>query len=222
MMKKLIPISLIALSASSIQAETVKQAGLMTDYLFRGITRTDNEMAVYIQTTTNIENAYYGIKFINIDTEDDSEGLPVEMDVRFGYNNQFDSFNIDLEVITYNYLVDTLEDETEFKLGTALSDSLDLNFYRGIKQKTWYVELDYEKFLSNRLYLDASLGLWESDDADDNAITARAELGRDFPELYGIDIYLAVDHTTDSTPFGNSNDEDEAETEYVIGLRKNF
>lgn len=221
-MKQVIATSLMILTTVNIQAETVKQAGLMTDYLFRGITRTDNSLAVYAKATETIGNAYAGIKFINIDTGDDAEGLPVEMDVSFGYNNQFDNFNIDLEVITYNYLVDTIGDETEFKIGTSLTQNLDLALYRGIKNKTWYPELVYEVFLSNQLYLDATVGYWLPDNTDDSAFTARAELGRDLPEFYGIDIYVALDFISDSTPFGNSNDNDDSETKVVFGLRKNL
>ena len=103
-----------------------------------------------------------------------------------------------------------------------MTKNLDFAVYRGIKNNTWYPELAYEKFLSNRLYLDATLGYWMKDDVDDRAITARAELGRDFPELGGVDIYAAVDYISDSTPFGYDGDNDDDNTEFVIGLRKNF
>jgi uncharacterized protein (TIGR02001 family) len=221
-MKKLITVSIIGLAAMSTQAQAEKQIGLMTDYLFRGITQTDNDLAVYFKATEQIGNAYAGIHFINIDASDDAEGFPVEMDVNFGYNNQFDGFNIDLEVITYNYLIDEKGDETEFKIGTTLTKNLDLALYRGIKNKTWYPELSYEAFLSNRLYLNTSIGYWMPDDSNDTALTARAELGRDFPELYGVDIYAALDFISDSTPFGGTNDKDDSNTEFLIGVRKNF
>ena len=221
-MRKLIATFLMVISASSVQAETVKQIGLMTDYLFRGITRTDNNLAAYFNATGTINNAYGGIKFINIETGDDAEGFPAEMDVNVGYNNQFEHFNIDLEVITYNFLVDTMQDETEFKIGTSPLEGLDLSVYRGIKKKTWYPEVNYEKELVHKVYLDASLGFWLPDDADDSALTARIELGRDFPEFYGVDFYAAVDYISDSTPFGYNGDEDDAGTEFVFGARKNF
>ena len=221
-MHKLIITSLIALAATGAQAQTTKQIGLMTDYLFRGITQTDNGLAVYGQAVHSVGNAYAAANFINIEAPDNAEGIPVEMDISFGYNNKFDNFNIDLEVITYNFLVDSKGDETEFKIGTSFTKNLDFAVYRGIKNNTWYPELAYEKFLSNRLYLDSTLGYWLPDDADDTAITARVELGRDFPELYGVDIYVAVDYISDSTPFGNRNDNDDDNTEFVIGLRKNL
>ena len=157
---------------------------------------------------------------INIEDNDDAEGVPAELDMNFGYNNKFDSFNIDLEVITYNFLLDSVDDETEFKIGTSPLKGLDISLYRGIKQNTWYPEVTYEKTIKYRIYLDAAVGFWLPDDGD-SALTARVELGRDFPELYGIDIYAGVDYISDSTPFVDDN-YDEDETEFVFGVRKNF
>lgn len=221
-MKKLFVIFVILLAGLAVEAKTSYQAGLMTDYLFRGITQTDNSPAVYLQVENKFGNAYGGVYTINVDVPEDAEGLPVEMDVYFGYNNQFGTFNIDVEVITYNYLVDKLDDKTEFKLSTTPIKGLNIALYRGIKKKTWYPQVKYEKFLPYRLYLDVIAGYWTQDDADDSAVTARVELARDFPEFYGIDIYLALDYISDSTPFGNDNDEDDSEQEVVLGIRKNF
>ncbi|TXR51829.1 TorF family putative porin [Reinekea thalattae] len=221
-MNKLFFASAALVLAASTQAATVKQAGIMSDYLFRGISQTNHDIGVYVKATNTNKNAYSSIRFININASEEAEGVPVEMDVNFGYNMQFDDFNIDLEVITYNYLVDTRSDETEFKIGTSLNNVLDINLYRGIKRNTWYPELVLEKYLSNRLYLDASAGVWLKDDVDDIGITGHVELGRDFPELYGIDIYVGASAISDSTPFGGEYDQDEEDINYLFGLRKNF
>jgi len=221
-MKQIIAMFLMVIATSTIQAKTVKQVGLMSDYLFRGITLTDNSLAAYLKASGNVGNAYGGVKAINIEAADNAEGIPVEMDVNFGYNNNFEHFNLDLEVITYNFLVDTITDETEFKIGTSPLKGLDISLYRGIKKKTWYPEIAYENELVHKVYLDASVGFWLPDDEDDSALTARVELGRDFPEFYGVDFYVAVDYISDSTPFGYNNDNDDAETEFVFGVRKNF
>lgn len=221
MYKLLTSLMLLAI-ANGAQAATVKQAGIMSDYLFRGMSQTNHEIGVYVKATNTNRNAYSSIRFINIDTVEDAEGVPIEMDVNFGYNMIFDDFNIDFEVITYNYLVDTRNDETEFKIGTSLNSVLDINLYRGIKRNTWYPEVVLEKYLSNRLYLDASAGVWLKDDTDDSGITGHVELGRDFPELYGIDIYIGASAISDSTPFGGEYDQDEEDINYLLGLRKNF
>lgn len=219
-------LALPALLALTIPAQaanrTTYNAALVSDYLFRGLTRTDNGPAIQGGADVVNGNAYGGIWFSNVDMPDHAEGLPVEMDVYFGYNNQFDGFNLDMEVLTYNYLNDGISDETEFKLGTSPVKGLDINIYRGVKGKTWYPEVTYEKFLPQRLYLDLAAGYWLPDDGDDSALTLRAELARDFPELSNIDLFIAADYISDETPFGNKNDDDDSELTFLFGVRKNF
>ena len=221
-MKKLITIFLMLLVTTSTQAETIKQIGFMSNYLFRGITRTDNDFAVYLKATGNVGKAYGSAGIINIESVDGAEGIPAELDVNFGYNNEFDNFNIDLEVITFNFLLDSQQDETEFKIGTSPLKGLDVSLYRGIKKNTWYPEVTYEKTLKYKIYLDAAVGFWLPDNSNDSALTGHVELGRDFPEFYGVDIYVGIDYISDTTPFGNDNDEDDAGTELIFGVRKNF
>ncbi|WP_430461652.1 TorF family putative porin [Thalassolituus sp. LLYu03] len=208
--------------AVSAAAAPAYNAGLVTDYLFRGLTQTDHGVALQGGADIKNGNAYGGVWFSNVETPDGSEGLPVEMDVYFGYNNQFSKFNLDMEVLTYNYLNDSIGDETEFKIGSTLAKGLDVNLYRGVKGKTWFPEVTYEMFLPERLYLDVSAGLWIQDDADDEGLTARAELGRDFPELHGIDLYVGASYISDDTPFGDNNDQDDSDLRFFAGVRKNF
>ncbi|MDK2778753.1 MAG: TorF family putative porin [Pseudomonadota bacterium] len=220
--KALLLPALFTLSVPAFAANPAYNVALVSDYLFRGLTQTDNGPAIQGGADVRNGNAYGGIWFSNVDTPDDSEGLPVEMDVYFGYNNQFGSFNLDMEVLTYNYLNDSIADETEFKLGTSPAKGLAINIYRGVKGKTWYPEVTYEKFLPYRLYLDLAAGYWTQDDADDDAFTARAELARDFPELGHIDLFVGADFISDETPFGDDADEDDSELTFVVGIRKNF
>lgn len=209
-------------SAARAEIKTTRNIALVSDYLFRGVTQTDNGVAIQGGVDASKGNAYGGIWFSNIDAGKKAEGLPVEMDVSFGYNNQFNGFNIDVEMITRNFLVDTKGDETEFRIGTSPVKGLDINLYRGIKRKFWYPEVKYEHFLPNRLYLDVASGIWMVDDAkkDDKVLTARVELGRDFPEFNQVDIFLALDYISDKAP-GNSN-KDNSKVKAIIGVRKNF
>lgn len=212
----------LALSSAAYAAKPDYNAAFVSNYLFRGLAQTDDGPALQGGADVKEGNAYAGAWFSNVEKPDGAEGLPVEMDVYFGYNNQFDGFNLDMGVITYNYLNDATGDETEFKLGTSPAKGLDINVYRGIKNKTWYPEVTFEKYLPQRLYLDIAVGLWMQDDADDKALTARAELARDFPEFHSIDLFVAADFISDETPFGDDNDKDDSDLNVVIGIRKNF
>lgn len=218
--------ALLALPAllltGSVLAAPVYNAGIVTDYLFRGLTMTDHGPAIQGGADVKNGNAYAGVWFSNVDTPDGSEGLPVEMDVYFGYKHPFSKFSLDTGVITYNYLNDSIGDETEFKLGASVGKGLNINLYRGVKGKTWFPEVALELFLPERFYLDVSAGLWLQDDADDEGLTARAELGRDFPELHGIDLYVGASYISDETPFGDNNDQDDSDLRFLLGVRKNF
>ncbi|ASP40718.1 hypothetical protein CHH28_19485 [Bacterioplanes sanyensis] len=212
----------LLLAAATVEAQPRYNLALVSDYIFRGLTKTDHEPALQGGTDVKRGDAYAGIWFSNIDTPDESEGIPVEMDAYFGYNHRFGGFNLDTSVITYNYLVDSLQDETEFRLATNPSKGWELSVARGIKQKTWYPEIRYEQYLQHRLYLDLIAGVWLADDADDKGISLRAELARDFPEFYSIDLFVAADYISDETPFGMDNDKDDSDFQVVFGIRKNF
>lgn len=227
-MKSLLVISIFSLlmftpQTTQAKSKTRYHVALVSDYLFRGITRTQHNFAGQAGARLQTGNAYAGVWVSNIHVPKESEGIPVEMDVYFGYNNRFTkNFNLDFTVITYNYLNDSLGDDTEFKIGTSLTKGLEINLYRAIKSKMWYPEIHYEHFFPYRLYADFSAGLWLPDNTEDKALHARAELARDFPELAHIDLFIAVDGITDTTPFGDNNDKDESEATFLFGVRKKF
>lgn len=214
-------ISLVSI-ASFTQAKTSKNISLVSDYVWRGVSQTDNGPALQGGMDYKNGSAYASVWFSNIEDQSGSEGLPLEMDVSFGYNHKFTGFNIDTSVITYNYLNDSTGDRTEFRFATSINKEIEIAIHREVKTKYWYPEIIFEKYLANRLYFDASIGYWNADNADDDAFSFHAELARDFPEFNHIDIFISANHITDETPFGGTTDNDDAETLFVIGVRKRF
>jgi len=221
MQSKIIGILLLSCLAGLTQAKTTKNIALVSDYVWRGISQTDNGPALQGGADYRNGNAYAGVWLSNVEDAPGSEGLPVEMDVSFGYNHVFSGFNIDTSVITYNYLNDSTPDQTEFRFATSLSKSLEIAFHREVKTKYWYPEIIFEKYLANRLYLDASVGYWLYDDSDDDAFTFRVELARDFPEFNHLDVFIGASFISDETPDAD-NGNDEEETLLIFGLRKRF
>jgi uncharacterized protein (TIGR02001 family) len=205
-----------------VQAKTTHNVSLISDYLYRGISQTDNSPAIQGGSAYKSGNAYASVWFSNVEDDSGSEGLPVEMDVNFGYNNQFDGFNLDTSVITYNYLNDSTSDRTEFRFATSISKEIEIAIHREVKTKYWYPEIIFEKYLANRLYFDAAIGYWSPDSGSDDALTFRAEIARDFPEFNHVDIFVGVSHITDNTPIGNNTDSDDNDTSFIFGIRKNF
>ena len=208
--------------AAVSQAQTSKNVSLVSDYIYRGLSQTDNSPAIQGGADYKNGNAYASVWFSNVEDASGSEGFPVEMDVTFGYNNKFDGFNLDTSVITYNYLNDKTPDQTEFRVATSINKEIEVALHREVKTKYWYPEIIFEKYLANRLYFDAAIGYWNADDADDDALTFRAEIARDFPEFHHVDIFAGISHITDETPFGMAGDSDDGDTLFVLGVRKRF
>ena len=223
-MNKLVTLTtgtLLAITTLGANAEEFsKNAAFVTDYVWRGLSQTDNNAAVQAGSDYKNGNAYASVWLSNVDDGTDAEGMPVEMDVSFGYNNKFETFNLDTSITTYNYLHDQTPDLTEFRVASTITKGLEVALNREIKAKYWYPEVNYEKFLPHRLYLDLSAGFWSFDDAD-TAITFRAELARDFPEFHHIDLFGAVTYISDDTVLIDDSQED-AETLVLVGIRKRF
>jgi len=218
---KIITVALLLACTAFTQAKTTHNISLVSDYVWRGMSKTDNGPALQGGSEYKNGNAYASVWFSNIENVSNAEGLPIEMDVTFGYNNKFNAFNLDTSVITYNYLNDSA-DYTEFRFATSISKSIEIAIHREVKTKYWYSEIVFEKYLANRLYFDASIGYWNADNADDDALTFRAEIARDFPELNHLDIFIGVSHITDKTPNGMNTDNDDDETLFILGIRKKF
>ena len=219
--KTLAVMSLLTL-AGLAQAQTSNNISLVNDYVFRGISATDNGPALQGGIDYKNGNAYGSVWLSNVEDSPGAEGLPIEMDVSFGYDHKFSGFNLDTRIITYNYLNDADLDRTEFRLGSNITKEIEIALHREVKTNYWYPEIIFEKYLANRLYFDAAIGYWSFDDADDDAFTVRAELARDFPEFHHIDIFVGVSHITDETPMGNDADNDDSETLLLLGIRKRF
>lgn len=209
------------LLSSMTQAKTVNNIALVNDYVWRGLSQTDNGPALQGGVDYTNGNAYASVWLSNIEAPSGSEGLPIEMDVSFGYNHKFDGFNLDTSVITYNYLNDSSADRTEFRFAASISKSIEIALHREVKTKYWYPEVIIEKYLSNRLYLDAAVGYWNADDSDDDAFTFRVELARDFPEFKHLDVFIGVSFISDETPFIDAGNNDE-DTLLILGIRKRF
>lgn len=114
MKKLLLGLSVVALSAStyslSAKAETQLgdftfsgNAGIVTDYVFRGISQSDEGPAV--QGGFDVGHAsglYAGIWGSNVDFNDEDEAS-VEIDYYLGYSGEVSGFNYDVGALYYSY-----------------------------------------------------------------------------------------------------------------------
>jgi uncharacterized protein (TIGR02001 family) len=79
-------------------------AAIASDYVFRGVSQTDEEAALQLGADLNFDNGFYvGVWASNVDFG--SGGPDVEVDTYIGWNTDLsDSWNLDLMLNRYNYL----------------------------------------------------------------------------------------------------------------------
>ena len=101
---------LVCLFPVSVKADTQLgdfnvsgSAALLTDYVFRGVSQTDEGPTIQggfkVAHTTGL---YAGIFGANVDFNDGDEAN-IELDYYFGYANEYEGFSYDLGFIYYNY-----------------------------------------------------------------------------------------------------------------------
>lgn len=79
-------------------------AALTSDYVFRGVSQTDEEPALQLGADLNFDNGFYvGAWGSNVDFGDG--GPDIELDTYLGWNHDLsDAWNLDLMLTRYNYL----------------------------------------------------------------------------------------------------------------------
>ncbi|RLA04491.1 MAG: hypothetical protein DRQ60_09615 [Gammaproteobacteria bacterium] len=103
-MKKIALSSLIgaALLASTAQAEITANVALATDYMFRGISQTDNSAAISGGFDYGYEGFYAGVWASNVD-ENFYPGANVEIDTYLGWGGTSNDLSYDVGFLRYNY-----------------------------------------------------------------------------------------------------------------------
>jgi uncharacterized protein (TIGR02001 family) len=72
-----------------------------TNYIFRGISQTDNNPAIFGKAMVSYQDFYVGVGGENVDFSHRNEG---EYDLSAGWKPTFDDFNFDLGMIRYGYI----------------------------------------------------------------------------------------------------------------------
>jgi len=151
-----------ALTTQAAQAEVSFNAALVTDYVFRGFSYSDNGPALQGGVDFAHESGLYvGTWLSNVDDGTDTD---VEYDVYVGYGMEANGLEIDLGYTTYNFIdagADTAEVYANVTKG-AITASIyhDIDAY-----KTTHLGLAHSSELPNDLALDLSAGyLLDNDD----------------------------------------------------------
>ncbi|WP_417499489.1 TorF family putative porin [Methylophaga sp.] len=185
--------SAMAWESEDGQHSTSATVGLFSDYLFRGISFTDEDPA--IQGSFDYAHAsglYAGVWASNLSTADDSS---IEIDGYVGYGNVFGDSGVGYDVSVVRY----------FYPGSSDSDT-DYNEY--------FASLSYS-------YFTAMVGYTPEWGGDDDIDEIYYNLSFDYELPYGIALNAAVGYTDSDRNDGDSSLSD-SYVDYTIGLSKPF
>ncbi len=150
----------LALSATPMWAAQISTNLTATsNYIWRGVTQTDDAAAVQGGVDYTINKHFYtGAWTSNIASD-------TELDIYGGYTNKFGAFDFDAGIITYQYLGDSgTDDFTEIYAGTVYKNysakvSVDIN------ETNIYIEGAADFELPSKYVLTAHVGIYSFDQA---------------------------------------------------------
>ena len=164
MKKSLLATALMAASTATV-AEISGNVALVTDYVFRGISQTDNGPAIqggfdyahdsgfYVGTwASNVSEEFFKGGTCSAGTKgcDDPQ---IELDLYAGYSGEYKGFGYDIGYLRYEYPGFGTADTNEYYISGSYSDfSLSFNYsdelnFLPSNQSAWYMKGAYETTL---------------------------------------------------------------------------
>ncbi|GLS82179.1 TorF family putative porin [Paraferrimonas haliotis] len=214
MMKRTISASLLALSLG-YTAPTLAQesphsfsgnAALVSNYLFRGVTLSDDKPALQVGGDYEHASGFYaGVWGSSYDNGGDTE---VEVDWWGGYSFAInDDISLDFSATRY-YYYDVGGHTTEYKAAADLYGA-NVAAHYDVTLKSWYFEANYDFALAEALTLTPHAGIVRPDEDDaDSAYDLGVTLD------YGFNDYLGV--------FAGVVYHEEEKEAYVVGVTASF
>ncbi|MGV6851668.1 MAG: TorF family putative porin [bacterium] len=142
MKKSLIALPLLAIISTSAFAEVTGNVSVTSDYIFRGLSQTNNQPAVQGGIDYSSESGFYAGTWASNTDFDATGSSGAELDLYAGFTGEVDGFGYDLGFVTYQYP----------KLGDSLEE-LYIGFTYNIVGLTYYYDWD-----NKASYIDGSLG----------------------------------------------------------------
>ena len=249
MMKKtLIATALMAASTATV-AEISGNVGLVSDYIFRGVSQTDNQIAIQGGFDyAHDSGLYIGTWASNVDSSffDNGRDPQIELDLYAGYSGEFQSFGYDVGFIRYEYPSADSVDTNEWyakgsystgdygDLSVAVNYSPKLQFILS-NQSAWYYKAGYDVTLPwYEIGLSAHVGYSTGDAFDMDAIDALSGdsgLGDSYTDwsiglsksVYGVDLGLTYTDLSDiEFQDGTDCNDDWCDSKVVFSISKSL
>ena len=229
MRKHMISLALLALMPLAAQAQEDDGSGFSwnaaatSEYMFRGISQTDDKPAVQLGAGYSFSNGLYvGAWASNVDF---GESTDAEVDTFVGWNGDVnDTFNLDVQLVRYNYVgeptgVDYAYNELIGKATIAEDYTVTLGYtndYLNSSENSVYTAVGGSWDVGNEVNLTAGLGYTTNSGPLDNYADYSVGVNRDFgPVNIGVG-YIGTDNKGE-TIFGKDNAEDKFVVTFAFG-----
>jgi len=180
MMKKtLIAGAVLAATSTAAMAEISGNVSLLSDYAFRGVSQTDEQMALQGGLDYAHESGFYlGTWASNVDSSffNDAQDPQLEVDVYAGFSGELaNGIGYDLGILHYDYPGSDSSDTDELYIsGSMAGFTVSLNYsdelaFLGSTESAWYLAAGYEMSLANDIGLALHIGLSDGDAFDGGA-----------------------------------------------------
>jgi uncharacterized protein (TIGR02001 family) len=232
--------ALLTVVSSTALAEVTANGSVTNNYLWRGLTQSNNEAAVQGGIDFVSENGFYiGTWASNVEYASD-DGYSYEHDVYFGYSGGSDDFSWDVGYLYYNY-----DDSQKFDFGEIYgsigvggfsatlsilanteadepSPSLDYGF-----GEAYYLSLDYGFELENGMGISFHVGQHDGDFVDAfNGIAVNGDASYiDYNVTFSVDNFSLMVSDTDlpsSGCFACGGYLDNGEMKFVVSYGMDF
>ncbi len=169
---KCLLISYVLFASFNIRAEVSYNVTFVTDYLFEGITQTDNSPALQANVDYGHDSGFYvGAWGSNVDFGSDASGL--ELDLYLGFaGSMTDNLEFDFGYVEYLYLNDDNvldgSEFSEFYAKFTLMENTKLSLWFDDDKDLWggsstRIKIEHTIFLPNDYNLDLSVHNWSTD-----------------------------------------------------------
>lgn len=229
MRKHLISMALLALMPLAAQAQEDDGSGFnwnaaaTSEYMFRGISQTDDHPAIQAGAGYSFSNGFYvGGWASNVDF---GESTDAEIDTFVGWNGDLnDTFNLDVQLVRYNYIgepdgVDYAYNELIGKVSFAENYSATLGYtndFLNTDTDSFYGAVGGSWAVGNEVNLTAGLGYTTVEGPEDGYLDYSVGVNRDFgPVNIGLG-YIGTDSSGEDL-FGKDNAEDKFVLTFAVG-----
>lgn len=233
MMKTLVATAVLA-SSSAAMAEISGNVGLYSDYAFRGVSQTDEQIALQGGFDYAHDSGFYigtWASNVNSDFFNDAQDPQLEVDVYAGFSGETaGGIGYDFGILHYDYPgADAADTDELYVSGSMAGFTLSLNYsdelsFVGSKESAYYIAAGYDYGLPQDVGLSLHVGLSDGDAFDPSKATGLPDSIVDWSigvskAVSGVDLGLSVvgSDADDDTFFG-----DLAETRVVFSVSKSM